>query len=253
VFVKDKAGFREALFPPGLAGSAELRLRVFYGRDYRVRLVGTRAGKSGTESVYLRDLRAGLKPQPDELGRLGNSKAGALVAILGTADPEVVCRPGSVCLVKRISGWQTLEAPALLTHVAIADGKAWAIAGSQAFRADREFAPINPEGPWQHAEGLFVVDERLFVLEPAKNSVHVLADAAWKTLESPVGAPTAIWGARADALWLAGTSGLAYYDGESFRLVPDAPPNITAVLGRSSTDVWFASPAGLFRLESPPE
>jgi hypothetical protein len=189
-----------------------------------------------------------LKPAPYELGRLGNSRQGALVAVLGTADPEVVCRPGDVCLIKRLSGWTTLPAPAELTHAAISAGKAWAIVGQQLYRADREWAPITPVGPWQRAGALFAVGEQVFVLEPERALLHELHAGTWKTSPSPVGAPSSLWGATPTQLWLLGSAGVAHFDGKSWRPVAAAPPGLVSVLGRNADDVWFAGASGLYRL-----
>jgi hypothetical protein len=246
--VHDKRGWHDEALPPGLSSAPELKLSVFYGRDYRIRVVGTFASAAGPQSVYLRAMSDGLKPAPYELGKLGNSKNGALVAVLGTADPEVVCRPGEVCLIKRTSGWTTLAAPAELTQAAIADGNAWVVVGQQLFRADRQWAPIGPLGPWQKAGSLFAIGEQVYVLEPERELLHLFSNGAWQTLPSPAGAPTSLWGAVPTQLWLVGSGGLAHFDGKSFRPVENAPKGLVSVLGRNADDVWFAGASGLYRL-----
>ena len=246
--VHDKKGWHDEALPPALISAPELRLDVFYGRDYRIRVVGTFASAAGTQSVYLRAMSDGLKPAPYELGKLGSSKNGALLAVLGTADPEVVCRPGELCLIKRTSGWTTLAAPAELTQAAIADGNAWVVVGQQIFRADREWAPIGPLGPWQKAGGLFAIGEQVYVLEPERGLIHLLSNGAWQSLPSPAGAPLSLWGAVPTQLWLVGTSGLAHFDGKSWRSVANAPKGMVKVLGRNADDVWFAGASGLYRL-----
>ena len=247
VAVRDKSGWHDEALPKAVAAAPELRLQVFYGRDFRIRVVGTHAGTSGPRTVYLRAMPGGLKPAPYELGRLGNP-SGGFVAVLGTADPEVVCRPGDVCLIKRLSGWTNLPAPADLTHAAIARGNGFVLAGRQIFRADREWVSSGPPGPWEKAGALFAVDERLFVLEPERALIHELANGAWTSVPSPVGAPTSLWGATATQLWLVGAAGLAHFDGKLWRPVPGAPPGLVSVLGRSADDVWFAGASGLYRL-----
>jgi hypothetical protein len=249
VTVHDRRGWHDQTLPPSLSSARELRLDLFYGRDYRVRVVGGFAGAAGPESVYLRAMSDGLKPAPYEIGKLGNSKNGALVAVLGTADPEVVCRPGELCLIKRTTGWATLAAPAELTRAAIADGNAWVVVGRQVFRADREWAATGPLGPWQKAGALFVIGEQIYVLEPERGLLHLLANGGWQSLPSPAGAPTSLWGAVPTQLWLVGSSGLAHFDGKSWQKVANAPQGLLSVLGRDADDVWFAGASGLYRLE----
>jgi hypothetical protein len=248
VFVQDKRGWHEHALPKAVADAPDLDLSLFYGRDYRVRIVGTHSGATGTQSVYLRAMPDGLRPAAYELGQLGNTKSGGLVAVLGTADPELVCRPGQLCLVKRTTGWSTLPAPAELTHGAIADGKAWVIVGQQLYRSDREWVAAAPLGSWQKAGALFAVGEQVFVLEPGPARVHELTNGAWRTFASPVGAPSCIWGASATSLWLAGSEGLAHFDGKAWRPVASAPKNVVSILGRNADEVWFAGAEGLHRL-----
>lgn len=249
VFIHDRTGWREERLPKAVQDALSPRLDLFYGRDFRVRLVGTHTGlNGGLQSFYYRSLPGGLKPAPAELGRLGNPRDGALVAVLGTADPEVVCRPGDVCLIKRLSGWTSLPAPADLSHATIAGSNGWVLVGKQLMRADREWIAQGPPGPWQAPSALFAVGERVFVLEAAPPRVHQLSNDAWESFESPVGAPSSLWGARATGLWLAGATGVAYFDGSAWRPVQGAPSGVSAVLGRSAEDVWFAGSTGLFRL-----
>ena len=66
---------------------------------------------------------------------------------------------------------------------------------------------------------------------------------------SPVTRPRAIWGARPDALWLAGEGGLACFDGKAWRQVPTAPAPLAAVAGRGADEVWVGGERGLYRVE----
>ena len=248
VFVHDAKGWREEALPKAVASAPDAELELFYGRDYRVRLVGAHSSAEGERSVYLRSVPGGLKPAPGELGRLGNSTRGGLVAVLGTADPEVVCRPGDVCLIKRVNGWTTLKAPAELSLAAVSQGSGWVVVGNQVLRADRDWMPLEPKGPWKEPNMLFAVGERVFVSEVSPPSVYELGDGAWKAHASPVGVVSSIWGLRPEAYWIAGDSGVAYFDGREFRPVPAAPKGTRRILGRSEAEVWFASPGGLFRL-----
>jgi hypothetical protein len=248
VYIHDAKGWREEVLPKSVSAAPDAELELFYGRDYRVRVVGAHSSPEGVRAVYLRSLPGGLKPAPGELGRLGNSTRGALVAVLGTADPEVVCRPGDVCLIKRVNGWTTLTAPADLSLAAVSHGSGWVVAGDRVFRADREWMPLEPKGPWKEPNLLFAVGERVFVSEVSPPRIYELGDGAWKTHESPVGVVSSIWGIRPEAYWIAGDSGVAFYDGREFRPVPGAPKGTRRILGRSEAEVWFAALSGLYRL-----
>jgi len=248
VFIHDAKGWREVRLPKSVAEAPDAELELFYGRDYQVRIVGTHSSAEGPRSVYLRSVPGGLKAAPAELGRLGNSPRGALVAVLGTADPEVVCRPGEVCLIKRLSGWTTLEAPAELSLAAVSHGSGWVVVGKQVLRADREWMALEPKGPWQEPNMLFAVGERVFVSEVSPSRVYELGDGAWKVHDSPVGVVSSIWGIQPEAYWIAGDSGVAYFDGREFRPMPAAPKGTRRILGRSEAEVWFAGVSGLYRL-----
>lgn len=246
VHFRNRQGWqRQAL--PAVAAAPSAELRVFYGRDYRVRVVGATTDERGPRAVYLRSMPAGLERAPYELGRLGGER-GALLAVLGTADPELVCRPADTCLVKRTSGWTTLDAPDGLSHLAISGGRGWVLAGRQLRSAERGWPPTGPEGPFERAADLFALGERVFVLDAERPLVHVLEGNVYRSLASPVGLPKSLWGVRLEALWLAGDAGLAFFDGKGFRLVASAPEGVTRVLGRDADDVWFASRSGLYRL-----
>ncbi len=250
VFIHDAKGWHEQALPKAVSAAADLEIELFYGRDYRVRIVGAYSSPDGERSVYLRSVPSGLKPAPGELGRLGSSTRGALVAVLGTADPEVVCRPGEVCLIKRVNGWTTLNAPAELSLAAVSHGSGWVVAGERVLRADREWMPLEPKGPWKQPNALFAVGERVFVTEASPPRVYELGDGAWKIHESPVGVVSSIWGLGPEAYWIAGDAGVAYFDGKAFRPVPAAPKGTRRILGRSEAEVWFAALSGLYRLSA---
>src|SRR4051812_37945704 len=76
-------------------------VELFFGRDNEPRLMGfAPSGAGGDVPVYLRFRQGAFRSEPSELGPLG-APHGALYGVLGFADPEVVCRPRELCLVKR--------------------------------------------------------------------------------------------------------------------------------------------------------
>jgi hypothetical protein len=249
VFLHDARGWRSEVLPGNIHPGPALDLSLFYGRDNRVRLIGTRAGKSGPEGVYLRWLPAGFKREKAEIGRLSDPR-GALVAVLGTAEPEIVCRPGDVCLVKRRSGWSSVAAPADIQRVVLGGGVGWAVAGQTLLRLGAEaWEAVGAKGSWQSADALFATRGKAWIVETSAGRLHTFDGSAWNVVTAPLAHPRALWGATDQALWLAGDEGLALFDGAAWHRVLDAPAPLSAVLGRSANDVWIGGAGGLFRIE----
>ncbi len=245
VTVGDRKGIHDEKLPDPLRG-AGLSLGVFFGRDYRVRIAGTARTPKGDEVRYFRSLPGGLRPAPDELGPLGKPGAPGLVALLGTADPEIVCRPGERCLIKTIRGWAKASSPAGLERVGLAVGGGWGIAGNTFYRLEKDWRAL-PAGPWAKATDGFVRDEHACVVEHGSSRMHHFDGTAWRSSPSPVTGPRSLWG-DAETLWIAGDAGAAAFDGEKFRAVKGAPQRIAQVLGRSRSDVWLCGAEGVYRV-----
>jgi hypothetical protein len=244
VTVSDKKGLRREVLPSALRGP-DVSVGVFFGRDYRVRLAGTARTPKGDEVRYFRSLPRGIVAAPDELGPLGKPGAPGLVALLGTADPEIVCRPGASCLIKTVRGWAKASSPAGLERVGLSVGGGWAIAGRTFFRLEKDWRPLTT-GPWSRAADGFVRGEHACVVEYEPSRMHHFDGSAWRTSASPVSGPRSLWG-DADTLWIAGDGGAAYFDGAKFQAVSGAPKGVRQVLGRSADDVWLCSDEGVFR------
>jgi hypothetical protein len=253
VWIHDARGWRSEA-PPNIESAGSLAAlaeqALFYGRDYRVRWVATRGVAAAAENFYFRWLPGGFRSARDEIGRLAKAKAGRLLTVLGTADPEVVCVPADICIIKRLSGWTQVPAPLGLDAVAIHGGQAFALAQGQLLRLDGvHWKAAAPPGSFTAAATLWVLGDAAWVLETGASGVHHFDGTAWRLLPSPVGTPTALWGVRAEGLWLAGHTGLARFDGRAFRRATATAARFDALLGRSETDVWAGGPSGLFHLE----
>jgi hypothetical protein len=244
VTVLDKRGTHEEKLPDGLRGP-NISVGVFFGRDYRVRLAGTAHTPTGDEVRYYRSLPGGLRPAPDELGPLGKPGAPGLVALLGTADPEIVCRAGISCLIKRISGWAKASAPVGLEHVGLSWGSGWAIAGTTFYRLEKDWVAASAVGPWRHADDAFVRDQHACVVEHDGSRLHHFDGAAWHSSAAPVTGPRSVWGGKA-SLWIAGDGGAAVLVDDAFQSLPDIS-RVAQVLGRSDDDVWLCTNDGVFR------
>ncbi len=255
IHVGSAKGFRSEALPAEAVGEQASLRRIFYGRDYRVRLLFDVTRGSAGETRYFRLMPDGFRRQPDELGPLAQAAKGdtagadrRLIALLGTADPEIVCRNADLCLIKRQSGWANVKPPADLRLVAIDAGRAFALAGSALFELenDKRWKSLSEAGPWKVPRQLFVAGGRAWVLERDEAKLYAFDGASWTTIASPVGAPHAIWGGAADALWLGGQAGLAFFDGHAWRIVDQVTGTVYAVLGRTAQDLWFAGDQGLF-------
>jgi hypothetical protein len=247
VWMHEARGWHLEKLPAGAQG---VPLAIFYGRDHRVRIVGVRAGEVSPQGIYLRWKPEGFRAAPYELGKLA-AMPRPLVCVLGDADPEIVCQPGETCVEKRRSGWRFLESPPDLTHVTLGEGVGWGVAGKQLLRLGEHWEKVGEPGSWRAADALFATRDRAWIVETAAGRVHAFDGTTWTSIPSPIERPRALWGARADALWLAGDGGLAFFGGTTWRRVADAPAPLADVAGRGADDVWIGGERGLFRIEPP--
>jgi hypothetical protein len=244
VTVLDKRGTHEEALPDALRG-AGISVGVFFGRDYRVRIAGTAHTPQGDEVRYYRSLPGGLKSALDELGPLGRRGGPGLVALLGTADPEIVCRLGESCLIKRVSGWAKASAPAGLTRVGLSLGSGWAVAGKAFFTLGKDWQPLAVPGPWQKADDAFVRGGDACVVEHDRNQLHHFDGQAWQSSPSPVAGPRSVWGSD-ESLWIGGDGGAAVFADGAFQKLP-AVLHVAQILGRSASDVWLCASEGVYR------
>jgi hypothetical protein len=241
--VGDKKGVHEEKLPDGLRG-ADKELGIFFGRDYRIRIAGTAHTAKGDEARYYRSLPGGLRPAHDELGPLGKQGGPALLTLLGTTDPEIVCRAGMSCLIKTVKGWAKASAPSGLERVGLSIGGGWAIAGSLFFKLEKDWVAL-PAGPWKKASDGFRREDRACVVEHATSRMHHFDGSAWRSSASPVTGPRSLWGG-AESMWIAGDGGASVFAEGAFQSV-SGPKQVVQVLGRSETDVWLCSAQGVFR------
>jgi hypothetical protein len=248
-WIHDARGWRSEALPASVVREPAPKLAIFYGRDHRVRVVGTHLEAGVLGSVYLRSKPNGLIDGGGEIGRFADNKGG-LVAVLGDKDPEIVCRLGDACVVKRRSGWTFIPIVEGLERVVLGDDVGWALGGHTLHRLDGTFHAVGAPGSWQHADDLFALRDRAFVVETEAGLVHAFDGTAWQAMPSPIPHPRAMWGASAKGLWLVG-DGIALHDGTSWRVAKGVSGPFVAVLGRGEGDVWIAGPSGVFRVRVP--
>jgi hypothetical protein len=225
---------------------ADASVRIFFGRDNQPRLMGFGTSTNGgVKSVYWRYRYGRFQPEPSELGPLG-SPEGALYGVLGFADPEVVCRPGVTCLVKRITGWGRAPAHEKPVPIVLSSGQVFAL---HADRVDQlkndKWTPLtparsfqNPVDVWQEPNGAVFIAEG--------GAVVRLSAGAWSEFVAPVGPLRAILGVTANDLFLVGATGGAHYDGTSFRCFRDVPGPLNAI-ARVGSELWIGGDTGLYR------
>jgi hypothetical protein len=246
-YVGDARGLRPLPLPVGLRPKASERddLGIFFGRDNEPRIMGTRYGEKGERAVYLRHLPNGWRDGREEIGQLGGAAASGLWGVLGAADPELVCRVGAVCIIKRNSGWTTAPAGALKRIVTLQDGVLWGLESGGISGIDAHgWTLAMPAPTWSEPRALWATRGEAWVSTSAE--LFHYRDGKWATVPSPVGVATSFWGTRADSVWVVGATGAAHFDGQRFQPVAIAGP-LRVVRGRSDSELWFGGETGLFR------
>jgi hypothetical protein len=229
-----EAGKWEALELPAAHKPADAAtLGIYFGRDNRPRLMGYAGAPESARMVYLRYKDGAWQDQRSELGGDAADTA-ALFGVLGEADPEVVCKVGMpTCLLKSRKGWKDVKSS--LTPGAVIrafEDKGYALTSDGVYRADDSgFTRVGPAAPWKTpATGFWVgPGDKMAVVEPAANSVHVFNGDIWRSERAPIDGARDVAGPAGDR-WFAGTAGLAYVGAEGPTRVGDATWDLTRVI-----------------------
>jgi hypothetical protein len=222
-------------------------LGIFFGRDNEPRIMGRRRGEKGERAVYLRHLPNGWRDGREEIGQLGGPTPGGLWGVLGSADPELVCRANAICIIKRNSGWTTAPAGPVARLVNLQDGVLWGLEAGGISGIDKNgWALAIPAPAWSEPQAFWATRAEAWVSTAQELFHH--HQGKWQAVPSPVGQATSFWGTRPDSVWVVGRRGAAHFDGQRFRPV-ELPGPLAVVRGRSETELWFGGEAGLFRAE----
>lgn len=248
-YVGDAKGLKAMPLPAGLQPKADDvdRLGIYFGRDNEPRVMGTRTSAAGERAVYWRHLPNGWRDGREEIGQLGGAVPLGLWGVLGSADPELVCRVNSLCIIKRVSGWTLAPAGANARLVVLQEGTLWGLDASGIASIDKRGWATAIAAPSAWAPVAFWATAGEAWVSTASALWHH-RDGKWQSVPSPVGPVSALWGARRDSIWIAGAKGAAHYDGERFRALPLSEP-LRAVRGRSDREVWFGGSTGLWRVK----
>jgi len=259
-YLRDHDQWRPIPLPASVTQAPRSRLDVYMGRDDRPRVMGywwaeEPASATTRRPIYLRYRDAGWTPAPDELGRLGGERPGALFGVLGFDDPEVVCKEGELCLVKRRTGWSTV-AGIELSSVRLAGSGVFALIAGGLWRLEARGFVASPVGvPATTVRDVWELgpDDR-WVIAADRASVRLVRLTAGQVQvqPAPIAEPRALWASGEEDLWVVGDGGLAWFDGRVFRRVLGPDPPLVCVVGRAREALWVAGPKGIFRREAHP-
>ncbi|MGC4091085.1 MAG: hypothetical protein QM756_25065 [Polyangiaceae bacterium] len=233
--------------PEGLP--AELEYRLFFGRDNQPRLMGY-SDASAPRAFYRRYKNGSFQPEPSELGPLG-AAAGALYGVLGYTDPEVVCKPHELCLIKTLSGWKRVKAHDAAVPVFLGGGGAWALFDRSLQQlSETGFAPFSPSRVFERPVSVWVdPDKAPWVLDAGAAGLFRVVQGEWQKIQLALTEPAAVWGKGSSDIWVVSRSGAAHFDGVSFRCVRELNGDLRFVMPAGDT-VWFAGAAGAYRVSA---
>jgi len=238
-------GKARELPPPRLPPGAVVEL--FFGRDDQPRLMGFAPGEPGKEvPVYLRFRNGAFRPEPSELGPLGAPR-GALYGVLGYADPEVVCRPRELCLVKRTTGWKRVAAHERPVPIRLRNGAVFALHPDHVERLrDDGWSALEPARAFeQPLDAWPLPNGELWVLDRSAAGLSRLRGGQWEAVVTPVLEPRAIFGRSERSILVVGKNGAAEFDGTRFRCIGgvSGPLQLAIAVG---SDVWVAGESGVY-------
>lgn len=251
-FMREGAKWSDLKLPGRmLAGEGERdALRIWFGRDDRPRVMGARYRADGAgEMVYLR-WKGNWRDKAGEIGRLDAAPLAPLFGILGHDDPEVVCKLGDTCIIKRLTGWTMIPPPPEVLRVELAGDYAVGVGETTAWRLGEDaWQPLSSAVPWSTAPGGLWASagDTVWVTEPANDRIHRWDGKAWSSAASPQPAPRAIWGARDDDLWLAAGGGAAHWDGARWSRLAEPKGSFVDVRGGFDDAIWLAGEPGVWR------
>jgi hypothetical protein len=246
--VGDARGLHSLPLPASLhakSGDVE-EAGIFFGRDNEPRIMGSRRSSSGESAIYWRHVATGWRDGREEIGQLGGTTRGGLWGVLGASDPELVCRVGASCIIKRTSGWTTAPAGPAARIVSLQDGVLWGLDATGIAGIDAHGWSLAIAAPaWSAPRSFWATRGEAWV--STERELFHFQGGTWARLAAPLSDVAAWWGARPDSIWLVAQGGVAHFDGHGFRTAALAGA-LRAIQGRSDGEVWLGGDAGLFRV-----
>jgi hypothetical protein len=245
-WMRDGGKWREIAFPEELRPKegADNQARIFFGRDDRPRLMGIYAGDP-IEAVYFR-YKGGWRKEPKEIGHLARKPTIPLFGILGHDDPEVVCKLGDQCIIKRLTGWTMVPAGDERLWVELSGTEAWGLGEHKLVKITNDgWKPHGGRAPFDKAGGVWGDAEgEVWVSEPATDRLHHFDGQTWSTHTSPIAEPRALWGTGPEDVWLVGEGGAAHYDGKAWAVVAGLEGPLREIRGAPDGTIWAAGASG---------
>lgn len=242
-FIDVGQGFEKMPHPPAPLDKVE----IYFGRDDWPRLMG--AGETATASTYLRFKQGAWKQADYELGKLGADSGGPLWGVLGHADPEVVCKAEG-CVVKRLTGWTPIDAPAPFARVVLAGPSTFAFEGGAVWSltATGFVALPGPKPSFAHADALFALGpDRIWVVEHDASKLHQFDGRAWTASPSPVRGPRALYADSPESVYVVGDGGAVRLERGEWRTIVGIQDALT-IAARSPIEVFIGTARALFRV-----
>ncbi len=246
--VGDERGLHALPLPAALrakAGDVD-DARIYFGRDNEPRIMGARHSGTVETPIYWRHTAAaGWRDGREEIGQLGGPAHSGLWGVLGSADPELVCRAGAQCIIKRASGWTTAPAGATQRNVVLQDGVLWGLDASGISGLDAHgWAQAIAAPAWSMPRAFWATRGEAWV--STEREIFRFHEGTWSRLPLPFSDVTSWWGRTAESVWLVGNGGIARFDGTGFR-TSAVPGQMRVIVGRPNGEIWFGGDAGLFR------
>jgi hypothetical protein len=232
--------------------------RIYFGRDYQPRIMGSRIGADGPRPLYLRFKQGSWREEPRELGAFAAKPHAGLYGVLGWDDPELVCKVGEFCLVKQRSGWSQVPlpvpAPRMALRIDLGPGGLYALLDRQLLRlGDGRWNPVGGEGPWtQEPAAASLGPGGAWVSVPREQAIYQHDGQSWIRHSSPVREPRGLWSGTDHELWIAGADGVGYFDGARFWRVVGLAGPVTEVIGRGDRR-WFGGSGGVWSARHRPD
>jgi hypothetical protein len=226
-------------------------VRIHFGRDSQPRIMGNRFGADGSRQLYLRFRHGGWREEPKELASFAGKPRAAIYGVLGWDDPEVVCKVGELCLVKQRSGWSQaplpVPGPTMALRIDLGLGGVYALLPRQLLRLDQGgWVAVGGSGAWQHPPGgAWLHRAGGWVSVPEEDALYHYDGRSWRRHPSPVHEPRGLWAGSEQELWIAGSDGAGYYDGERFWRVEGVAGPVAEIVGRADR-LWFGGAGGVW-------